>query len=150
MKGQSIPRPPSVEGMPSLNPAAIMSAPDSRPMSTEDQEHLQDVIDTQVRREELDRRNIAKSNKVAKMLTADFYITDKTFPFLTWNGTQLSVTEYYPNEKIAIDKFFFSQKFDMREIEFKKKKFDENGIKYGFLTPEKKLSDLAEELGLVE
>lgn len=137
MNGQSIPR-----------PTAILAVPGSRPLPAEDQEQIQEETDRQMRREELRRRDIVKGNKVAQMLSATYFITDKTFPFLTYKGRQLSVSEYYPDEKIAVDKFYFSEKIDPKEIEFKREMFKENGFKYGFLSPDKKLADLADELGL--
>lgn len=139
MNGQSIPR-----------PSSILAASGSRPAVAEDQELIQEETDRQMRREELNRRDIVRGNKVAKMLSASYYITDKTFPFLAYKGRQLSVSEYYPSEKVAVDKFYFAERIDQKEIEFKRKVFEENGLKYGFLSPDKKLADLATELGLAE
>lgn len=141
MKGQS-------EGQSVHRPSAVLATPGSRPLKAEDQENLREETERIMRREELDRRNVDKGNRVAQLLAATYYILDKTFPFLTFKNRQLSVTEYYPLQKIAVDKFYFGDPINEQEIEFKRTQFKANGIKYSYLTPKKRLADLAEDLGI--
>jgi len=101
------------------------------------------------RRMELDRRNVAKMNKVAQMLSdTTHYITDWTHPCLNNKGEQLNVTEYFPEIKVAVDKFYSVDQCDPTVIAFKANALKKNGIRYGHLTPERGLADLCVELGM--
>jgi hypothetical protein len=120
-------------------PAAALVEPDKL---TPDQE-------VEHRRNELEARNVFKQNKVAQVLSeCRYYIEGQSFPFLIYRGTPMSVSEYYPEKKIAIDKFYHVDEWEKAITDFKLKVFKENGIKYAFLTPEKSLADLYVELGL--
>ena len=117
-------------------------------VSSEQYEALTDVREKAARQADLDGRNDAKSNKVASLLGGTYYIQEKTWPFLTHQGRQLSVSEFYPELNVAIDKFYHMDEWELALVESKKVTLKSNGIKYAFLTPEKSLADLEVELGL--
>lgn len=97
----------------------------------------------------LERSKITNTNKVARMLTGVTYmIENHSFPFLVFKGNPLMVSEYYPELRIAVDKFMEYSDSDKMVVAFKRQQFKKNKIKYGHLTPERSLADLHEELGL--
>ena len=99
--------------------------------------------------EQLEKRRITNINKVAKMLgDVKYVIENHSFAFLVFKGTPLSVSEYYPEIKVAVDKFHDMADFDKAVVEFKRKLFEKHKIRYGHLTPERSLADLHEELKL--
>jgi hypothetical protein len=130
-------------------PISIMKSPvpiDQRP---EQVEASKELTEEQQRRTELDRRNVVKGNRVAQLLgSVKYYVTNQRFPFLVQNGMPLSVTEYYPDLKVAVDKFMNFSDWTQAETDYKSQIFKKHGIKYAFLHPRKSLGDMARELGL--
>lgn len=116
-------------------------------VTAERAEALRDVSESATRQAELEARNTAKANKVASLLGGTYYIQEKTWPFLTHQGRQLSVTEFYPELNVAIDKFYHVDEWELALTDAKKNALKLNGIKYAFLTPDKSLADLEAELG---
>ncbi len=114
--------------------------------SPEGTEALQEVMENASRKYELDARNQAKANKVAALLGGTYYVQEETWPFLVWQGRQWSVSEFYPESKIAIDKFYRMEELDQQLVAFKKKTLKEHGIRYAYLTPDKSLADLEADL----
>ena len=129
-------------------PAAKLVVQGSKPMSAADAEELQEAQERVRRQDDIDRRNAVKMNKVATLLSATHFVTDYAFPFLQYQGRQLSVSEYYPEYRTAIDKFYHED-YDRGEVAFKKAEFNKHGYRYGYLTPEKEhqLDSLADMLG---
>jgi hypothetical protein len=117
-------------------------------MSADGLETLREVQEHASRKADLDSRNQAALNKVAALLGANYYILDKTWPFLVFNGRQATVGEFYPELNIAIDKFFHMDEWELSIVEFKKEELKKNGIKYAFLTPQKSLADIEPDLGI--
>lgn len=125
-------------------PSAKLVTPADR--TPDGDEALREVQEAAVRKEELDRRNQARTNKVAALIEGRVYVTDKTWPFLVWQGRQLSVSEFYLEKNVAIDKFYHVGEWELAIVEFKKKVLAENGIRYAYLTPERSLADLEADL----
>lgn len=126
-------------------PAAKVLTP-GKGMSADGAEALRDVQEHAARQAELEQRNQVKLNKVAELLGGSYYITEKIWPFLVWQGRPLSVSEFYPESNIAIDKFFHMDEWELALVDFKKKALKEHGIKYAFLTPQKSLADVLPDL----
>lgn len=132
----------------SQKPAATLAEPGSAKLSQADLETVKETHEYHIQQQQLKAKRDKEMGKVAAMLGAAVMITDKTFPFLTMNGRQLSVSEWYPGLSIAVDKFFVWEKEKESEVEFKAKLFAQNKIRYGFLSPTMELYDLAKQLGL--
>ncbi len=137
-----------MKGVPDTNrPKAQMvppkaAAPPDQYAQADDQETLERIR----RQNELDQRDVAKANKVARILDQKYYITDWTHPCLFLNGVQTSVTEYYPEIKVAIDKFYHVGAWEQKITDMKKALLKKEGIRYAFLTPEKTLADIEADL----
>lgn len=129
-------------------PAAKMVTPGQTGMTPDGEEALREVQEHAARQEEINAKNQVKANKVAALIGGKGYVTDKTWPFLIYQGRQISVSEFYFENNIAIDKFFYAGDWELAIVEFKKRVLGENGIRYAYLTPDKKLADLEIELGL--
>jgi hypothetical protein len=127
-------------------PASATVEPGSRPLNKESQEALFEAQELNIRRAELDRRNAARSNKVAQFLKANYYITDKAFPWLVYKGERLSVTEYYPEIRVAIDKYYEEADFKPEVCNAKRLIFHKHKIHYAFLKPGKQLVEIEKEL----
>jgi len=131
------------------NPKKAASAtvePRANLEKTSAREALLEAQELAYRSEELNRRNAARSNKVALFLQASYYITDQAFAFLVFKGERLTVSEYYPEIKVAVDKFYEETEYDKDICTEKKKLFKKHGIRYAFLKPGKSLSDLEKDL----
>jgi hypothetical protein len=134
-------------GQTTNKPAARLVVQGSKPISQANAEELQEAQERYGRQEELDRRNAVRTNKVAMLLSATHFVTDYAFPFLQYQGRQLSVSEYYPEYRTAIDKFY-DEDYDRGEVALKKAELNKHGYRYGYLTPEKEhqLESLADML----
>lgn len=106
----------------------------------------QETVERIQRQAELDSRNSVKMNKVAKTLDQSYYIQEWTHPCLLIDGRQATVSEYYPEIKVAIDKFYHVGEWEKKITDFKKVALKEQGIKYAYLTPDKTLADIEADL----
>jgi hypothetical protein len=129
-------------------PAAELVTPGSAPIAPSDQETLRESAERQNAEAKAAARKQKQLGKVAQFLNAKVMVTDRTFPFLTFKTVQLSVSEWYPQLNVAVDKFFQMEDVRHDEIAFKQAQFRANGIQYAYLTPEMDLVDLADQLNL--
>jgi hypothetical protein len=82
------------------------------------------------------------------MLKQKVFIQEWTHPCLfqpEWNR-QASVSEFYPEINLAVDKFYHKDDHEMRLAEFKKKALNEAGFLYVCLTPDKDFADALVEI----
>lgn len=133
----------------------MVPPPSAATVSPSDIESLREMQETQVAQQKLDNKKQVELGKVAAMLGATVKVTDWTFPFLHLNDRQLSVSEWYPDLSIVVDKFFHFGQEEEVIVDFKKKAFRAqrvNGkeVRYAYLTPEMELYDLAAQLNLLE
>jgi hypothetical protein len=126
-------------------PFATMAKP--KASSKEDLQESNDDRELSRQRAEIEAKSIRNTNKVAALLTgAEYFITDFTWPELGFNDTQYSVSEYYPELKIAIDKFYSLDDPELKFVGEKKKRLNKIGIKYAYLDPTKRLADIEPDL----
>lgn len=96
----------------------------------------------------------AKTDKIAKVLGTKVYTTDKTWPFLkrevAGREYQLSVSHYYMEINVAVDKFYTDEDYRTGNSDLKKKLLNANGIKYVALHPGNSLADMEAELDAQE
>jgi hypothetical protein len=91
----------------------------------------------------LEARKLQREDKVAKAVGAKYYITNASFPFLlTVGGFTMSVSQYYPDLKLAVDKFYEWNAQEIKEAAIKEKLFEGSGIRYVYLNPSKRLEDV--------
>ena len=80
-----------------------------------------------------------KTDRVADFFDRAAYFSGYQFPCLkqTIRGADffLSVSRYYPNQKVAVDMFYSAHEYAGGNIEFKKAALNREGIKYVFLAP---------------
>jgi hypothetical protein len=134
-----------VNGNPKKAAAATVE-PRLRPEKSGSREALIEAQELASRKEELDRRNSIRSNRVAQFLQASYCITDQAFAFLIFKGERLTVSEFYPEIMVAVDKFYDDSEFDQEVCDAKKKLFKKHRIRYAFLKPGKRLADLETDL----
>lgn len=121
----------------------------SRAVTPQEQRDNAEEAELLTRRQELENRNQRNQNRVAALLSkASFWVTNWTHPCLFIDGYQTSITEYYPDIKLALDKFYDMRDFSQKLCDRKKERLAKFDIQYVYLTPEKKLSDLSSELKL--
>ncbi len=88
----------------------------------------------------------ANEDKVAKKV-GTFYITNASFPCLkTQDGFTLTVDQYYPEIKVALDKFYEWSEKEIKEAAFKEQMFKDSGIEYIYLNPSPESDRKLEEL----
>ena len=126
----------------------IASYAEQRPQSQEDLRELheqQKRADDQARIEAIKQK---QRSKLAEMLKQKIFIREWTHPCLLIPGIvqQLSVSEFYPDLKLAVDKFMVYDDHEIKLTEHKKKRLNEWGFKYVVLTPDKDLSDILPEI----
>lgn len=87
-------------------------------------------------------------SKLAEILNAKVFIREWTHPCLFNKDLnyQFSVSEFYPEHKIAIDKFYQYDEFQMRMSAFKKKALNKNGFSYALATPDRDMADIMADL----
>lgn len=121
-------------------------------LDAKDIQELNELIVAQQQREQRRRKKDADLGKVAHLLGTKIKVTGYTFPFLTFDGNQLSVSEWFPELNIVVDKFYEELTPRMaREVAFKQKAFANNEfmgkkIQYGYLDPTMDLHDLADQI----
>lgn len=80
-----------------------------------------------------------KADKVADFFERAAYFSGYQFPCLkqTIRGADfyLSVSRYYPAQKVAVDMFYSAHEYAGGNIEFKQTALNREGIKYVFLAP---------------
>jgi hypothetical protein len=88
---------------------------------------------------------VPQKDKVSEMLRSNYNFSGPII--FEWTDVCLSTTEYgrpkqhycdryYPELKIAIDKFYSSQEYTERAADFKRKALNSKGIRYIALTPD--------------
>ena len=122
---------------------------------------LADPVDRQMSRLEAREEQEAKErkvvreraqDKVAKALSDPFYVTSQRWPFLMVQraGVEcpMTVTQFFPNSKLAVDKFYSMKSYEdsKAEVALKKKLLNTHGIKYVYLNPARSLADMQEDL----
>lgn len=84
-------------------------------------------------------KKAVKADKVADFFDRAAYFSGYQFPCLkqTIRGADffLSVSRYYPNQKVAVDMFYSAHEYAGGNIEFKQTALNREGIKYVFLAP---------------
>lgn len=123
--------------------------------SPSDLESLTEMRDVFAAKEKFDQKRSSELGKVGQMLGASVKVSDWTFPFLTFQDRQLSVSEWYPELLIVVDKFFSFGPDEEKIVAFKQGAFKKNmvsgkSVQYGYLTPSMDLSDLAGQLELMD
>jgi hypothetical protein len=122
----------------SRKPAAAMSQPiPAGEASAHDDAN--DEIERIQAKARLQAQQDARANKVAAMLEATHFIYEYSGSWSDpWDWffdgeRQMSVSEYYPALKVAVDKFPYIGDHEKRLIALKKKLLKAHGIKYGYL-----------------
>jgi hypothetical protein len=114
----------------------------------------EDVLNKQEEEDARKKLSQKKADKISEILGAKYSITQKTWVFLhrMVNGVsvQPSVSQYFPDHKVAVDKFYSMSEFlaKQEEIAFKTKRFKENHIRYCACGPTTRLIDIQEALGV--
>jgi hypothetical protein len=132
--------------MKSDKPASGIGRPHVAQPNDEETEALREAREEQKDQAAIDARKSVDSNKVASMLGGTWYITDHTWPYFRSDDRQMSVTEFYPDLNIAIDKFFNFGPHEERLTKEKKRLLNANGIRYAYLEPMKSLGDIGPDL----
>jgi len=127
-------------------PAAAIGKPSSARPDDIESEALQDMREEAVAQAAIDAKKAAHANKVADMLSATYFVTDYTWPFLRSADRQMAVTEFYPELNVAVDKFYYFGAHEEGLVKDKKRLLNENGIKYVFLNASKSLGDIGPEI----
>jgi hypothetical protein len=113
-----------------------------RPKQDGDDELDRDAAEIATAQKKIEGTRLRNEDKMAKKL-GTYYITNASFPFLvTKSGFTMSVSQYYPAMKLAVDKFYNWNSTEIKEAEFKEKAFTGSGIKYVYLNPNKRLEDV--------
>lgn len=96
----------------------------------------------------IDALKAVNRNKFARIMGARVVISQWTHPCLIHPvfKRQFSVTEFYPNENLAVDKFYSSDEWEIGLSQFKRKSLNNVGVKYVCLTPDKDMADAFAEI----
>lgn len=109
-----------------------------------------DAAEIERARKKVEVQELGRADKVAKKV-GSYYITNASFSFLrTQDGFTMSVGQYYPEIKVALDKFYLWNEREIKEAALKEKLFKDSGIEYIYLNPnvesDRKLEELANRI----
>lgn len=117
-----------------------------RTLSREEAELDSEIAELQA----IEVKRIRAENKardpIGELIGAKICKRNESFWFITFNGLPVSVTHFYPEKNTAIDVFQVIGVQERREIEFKRRAFREEGLKYAALDYSMEVSELTSQL----